>query len=127
MAFIRVFTGSDNETHFAEMELPFEGADDDWTASDDGHIHKLAGLFTPKAKGVIFGSQLKGNPHEIKPTGNRHYFVGISGVGELESGTGAIQRLGPTDVALMEDLTGRGHYAQVIEAPWIWVAVMLDE
>ena len=135
MAFIRVYTGPDGETHFEDMEIPYEVADlapdsKTWASSSlrPGltQDHALSGLYSPKTKGVLFGRQMKGHVPEIKPTGQRHYYIGIAGMGELENGKGEVQRLG-ADVALLEDMTGRGHIARVVEEPWIWVAVMLDE
>lgn len=129
MAFVRLYSGSDGESHFEDADMAFAPA----------QLGPLMGTLTKevsrspvhilqeKVKGVVFGSQTVNPGQEFHPVGQAHYVVTLSGMGELETGTGETRRVGPGDVLWDGDTTGRGHRGRVIEAPWVWVALMLEE
>ena len=136
MAFVRLYTGPDGESHFEDLDIPYDITDlspdsKTWSSSSlrPGltQDHSLSGIFTPKTKGVIFGRQQKGPVREIHSTPHRHYYVGVAGMGEIEVGSGEVRRLGPADVWLLEDTRGKGHITRVVEEPWIWVGIMLED
>ena len=44
----------------------------------------------------------------------RQYVITLSGQVEHSIGDGIVRRLGPGDVLLVEDLTGRGHTSRIV-------------
>ena len=56
----------------------------------------------------------------------RQYVITLSGQVEFTIGDGTVKRLGPGDVLLAEDLTGRGHITRVVGSePRISTAIPL--
>jgi hypothetical protein len=115
MKITRLYTGIDDQSHFEEVELPFETRED-------------FGLFTlpEPAKAVFF--------REIPPTWEyawhnvvcREYVVMIDGEAEIEVGSGEKKMFRKGDVLLAEDCTGRGHRTRVIgKKAWRQVFVTL--
>jgi hypothetical protein len=115
MKITRLYTGTDNQSHFEELEVPFESRED-------------FGLFTipEPAKGVFF--------REIPPVWDytwhnvvcREYVVMLDGEAEIEVGSGETRVFRKGDVLLAEDSTGQGHRTRVIgKKPWRQVFVTL--
>lgn len=127
MAFIHCFTGADGESYFnRDFELPMG-------VEAESHLgpYSEAVLKTPKyalpdkVRGVFFGHQTEsvGGQHL---TPQRHYSITLYGAGELETGSGDKVQLRAGDVLLDDNRTGTGHYARVAEAPWGWMAIILE-
>ena len=128
MAFIHIYTGPDGEAHFKGLDLPLG------LQNDVAHL----GPYSPqvsqtpkyalpdKVKGVVFGYQTESVPGK-HCTPQRHYSICLSGVGEIETGSGEVRHLHAGDVLLDDNLTGSGHFARVAEAPWVWMAIMLAD
>ena len=58
----------------------------------------------------------------------RQYSISLSGTAEIEVGDGTKARVGPGDVVLAEDLTGRGHVTRVIgDQPRFYAIVPLAD
>jgi hypothetical protein len=103
MKITRLYTGTDNQSHFEEIEVPFE--------SRGGF-----GLFTipEPAKSIFF--------REIPPVWEyawhnvvcREYVVTIDGEAEIEVGSGEKRVFRRGDVLLAEDLVGQGHRTRVV-------------
>ena len=126
MAFVRVYTGPDSETHFEELDMTFAPADlgplTDRPAVSNTPVH----ILPEKVEAVIFGRQsLARSPDPQAPTGQRHYELTLAGEFEIEVGSGEVRRFGPGDVVLMEDVTGRGHIGRVLSEPFIWAVIKL--
>ena len=127
MAFVRLYTGPDGESHFEDLDLLLEPDD----------LRKTLGAFSPavatspsyvvpeNTKAVIFSSQSVENAPNYALTKQRHFLITLSGMGEIEVGGGEVRRLEPSDVWLLEDTTGKGHITRIPEKPWGWVAIML--
>ena len=78
MAFVHLYTGSDGEPHFEDLDLPFEPADLAQT-----------GRFSPKITGVTFSRQPVGHTRrDFHNTIVRDYIVFLSGESEVEVGGG---------------------------------------
>jgi quercetin dioxygenase-like cupin family protein len=57
----------------------------------------------------------------------RQYSITLAGQAEIEVGDGTVVRVGPGDVLLAEDLTGRGHVTRAVgAAPRFYAIVPLE-
>jgi quercetin dioxygenase-like cupin family protein len=62
------------------------------------------------------------------PAPQRQLYFNLGGSLEAEVGDGEVRRVGPGDIVLLEDLTGRGHVTRVVgEGPSRGVFVQLRE
>ena len=117
MAFVRIYTGSDGESHFEDLDLPFEPAD-----------LTRPGSFKPEAKETSFRRTPAGFSQTYHNPTEKQYVVTLAGMVEIEVGSGEVRRFGPADVSLMEDVTGRGHIGRVIgNEPLVDVAITVAE
>jgi hypothetical protein len=117
----RVYSGSDGESHVAELPLalkPFvdvEGA------------HGQSGP-TQTASSIVFRVAPAGYVLDWHCAPRRQYSISLSGTAEIEVGDGTVVRLGPGDVVLAEDLTGRGHVTRVVgDQPRFYAIVPLGD
>ncbi|MBI4484239.1 MAG: hypothetical protein HY652_15290 [Acidobacteria bacterium] len=114
MRMVRLYTGEDGESHFEEIEVPFERRGD----------AEATALQT--VTGIVFHRAPAGHVQDWHPAPRRQYVMTSSGQGEIEVGDGTVRRFGPGDVMLAEDLTGRGHITRVVGAqPRIYVTIPL--
>jgi quercetin dioxygenase-like cupin family protein len=116
----RVYSGADGESRLEEMPLamrPFvdvEGA------------HGEAAP-TQKASAITFRVAPPGYVLDWHCAPRRQYSISLSGQAEIEVGDGTVARLGPGDVVLAEDLTGRGHVTRVVgDQPRFYAIVPLE-
>ncbi|NLD56811.1 MAG: cupin domain-containing protein [Methanomicrobiales archaeon] len=115
MKITRIYAGTDNLSHFEEIEVPFETRED-------------FGLFTlpEPAKSVFFREIPPGWEYTWHNPVCREYVVITDGEAEVTVGSGEKRRFKPGDVLLVEDLTGQGHRTQVIgKKVWRQVFVTL--
>jgi len=111
MAIYRLYSGDDGESHMEKLEL---GSHPDLT--------KLHG-----AKGVAFRSAEPGRFSDWHNAPRRQYIITLSGEAEIGLGDGTVQHLGPGDVNMAEDLTGRGHTTRVVgNAPRVTATIHLE-
>ena len=104
MAFVHLYSGSDGESHFEEFDLPLEPAD---------LVHQ--GSYKINVSTATFYREMTGQSKDhwhrnTQPT----YILFVSGMIEMEVGSGEKRCLGPGDILLEEDMTGRGHRARVV-------------
>ena len=117
MAFVRIYTGPDGESHFEDLGLPFEPAD-----------MTLTGSFKLVAKETSFRRTPAGFFQTYHNAPEKLYLVTIAGMLEIEVGSGEVRRFGPADVSLFEDVTGRGHTGRVASSePLIDVSISLGK
>jgi hypothetical protein len=100
---VRLYAGEDGQSHFEEITGP-------WVADDRGREQ------TPlqDAVGVRFTQYPVGFFSDWHPAARRMYAMILSGQVDCAIGDGTVQRLGPGDVVLEEDLTGQGHTNRVV-------------
>jgi hypothetical protein len=111
MAFIRLYTGDDGDTHIEKMDLA--------TQPDLTTLQA--------AKGIVFRAAQPGRFSDWHTAPRRQYIITLSGQGEIGLRDGTVHRLGPGDVDLAEDLTGRGHTTRVIgNVPRVTATIHLD-
>lgn len=115
----RVYSGSDGESHVAELPLTMKPFSDTEGAHGEG---------TPmqSVSGIAFRVSPPGYVLSWHCAPRRQYSITLSGIAEIEVGDGTVVRLGPGDVLLAEDLTGRGHITRVVgDQPRLYALVPL--
>ena len=105
--FVRVYTGSDGQSHIEDFEPDFapfvdtEGAHGEATALQN-------------ATGITIRRNPPGYFLDWHCAPRRQYTITIAGELEIGAGDGTVRRLGPGTVLLAEDLTGQGHTTRVV-------------
>jgi hypothetical protein len=100
----RLFTGTDNESHFEEIDIPL---------TDRGPIGALS---TPSpATGVIFRYTGEDYDFDWHNAPQRQLVVMLSGRVEIEVSDGLRRIFGPGEILLAEDTTGRGHRSRAVD------------
>ena len=117
----RVYSGPDGQSRISEVPLamrPFvdtEGAHGEATAMQS-------------ASGIAFRVSPPGYVLGWHCAPRRQYSISLSGTAEIEVGDGTVARIGPGDVVLAEDVTGRGHLTRVVgDQPRFYAVVPLAE
>ncbi|MEK7713915.1 MAG: hypothetical protein AAB387_00505 [candidate division NC10 bacterium] len=117
----RVYTGQDGQSHLVEMPLAMKPFVDVEGAHGEGTSMQAA-------TGIIFRVSPPGYVLGWHCAPRRQYSISLSGTAEIEVGDGTVARLGPGDVVLAEDLTGRGHITRVVgDQPRFYAIVPLRE
>ena len=93
MGIIRLYSGSDGQSHFEEVDLA---------------AHPELGQLQP-VKGVLFRTTEPGHFSDWHNAPQRQFVFTIAGEMEITIGDGTKRKFGPGDVLWAEDLTGRGH------------------
>ena len=104
MQITRLYTGPDDESHFADMEI---------TLRDGGDIGRLSELFP--ATGVILRETDAHYAYGWHTAPRRQFVVMLRGSVEIQIGDGTMRRFGPGDIVLAEDTTGRGHVSRAVD------------
>lgn len=115
MRITRLYTGTDNQSHFEDIEVPFESRGD-------------FGLFTlpEPAKAVFFREIPAGYEYSWHCVVCREYVIMIDGAVEIGVGSGEKRVFKKGDVLLAEDQTGQGHRTRVVgKKQWRQVFVTL--
>lgn len=94
----RMYTGSDGESHFEDMEIPLKDQDGFFECSE-----------FMKATGMYIGDLYSDRLNEWHTTPRRQYLITLEGEVEMEVGDGTKRLFKPGDILLAEDTTGRGH------------------
>lgn len=116
MKYIRMFTGSDGESHFKDLEMPFKKVNEaDWRSE------------VINAKGLQFRESTPQFDLDFHNVPNRQFVITIEGYLDITVGDGTRRRIGPGDILLAEDTTGRGHKSQAVNnKPHKHLFVILD-
>jgi hypothetical protein len=97
-----MYTGEDGQSHFEEMELPFD-------ASQEAQRTDVQA-----ALGIQFVYQPPGFVIDMHPAPRRQYVITLQGQAEIVLGDGTTRRFEPGDVLLSEDMTGQGHITRIV-------------
>jgi quercetin dioxygenase-like cupin family protein len=103
MAVVRLFTGSDEKSHFEDIEVRLQ---------DQGDQSAIAELIPGSGILVRRIEAGRANPWHHAP--GRYAVITLSGGVDIEIGDGTVRRLGAGDILLAEDLTGQGHATREI-------------
>jgi hypothetical protein len=104
MRLLRIYSSPDGESHFDEIEVPQPPAGV-FSDEDPLHVSSKYGTTGMQFITVPVGTQEVGrhNPPE------RLFGIVLSGFMEFETSDGAVHRLSPGRVVLVEDTQGKGH------------------
>ena len=102
MQIVRMYTGADGQSHFEELELPFDPSQEAQRTD------------VQAALGMQFVYQSPGFVIDWHPAPRRQYVITLQGQAEIGLGDGTTRRFGPGDVLLAEDLTGYGHVTRIV-------------
>jgi quercetin dioxygenase-like cupin family protein len=110
MKVVRIYTGADNQTHFQDLDAD-----------------TFATLASKVGEGAVRVNQGPAKSFsDFHNAPRRQYVVIMAGAMEIEIGDGATRQLGPGDVLVAEDLTGKGHITRGVgEDPRITLTVPL--
>ena len=98
----RLFTGPDNQTHAEEVELKF-------TPGSPAEVSKMMQVTVSELHRTAGGSV-----DDWHRAPRRQYVITLSGRGELEVAGGKKITVGPGNIDLVEDTTGKGHITKVV-------------
>jgi quercetin dioxygenase-like cupin family protein len=98
MAIIRLYAGSDDKSHFEEIEPRFAAQGDQ---SEIAELLPGSGILVRR-----FAADRE-NPWHHAP--GRYAVFTLSGAVDIEIGDGTVRRLRPGDVLIAEDRSGQGH------------------
>lgn len=106
MKILRIYTGDDGESHFEDLDIPMVKA---YEAHDDRRSELV------KATGIIFRET--GNDYEwdYHNAPRRQFVINLEGSVEITVGDGTKRILGPGEILLAEDTTGRGHISRAVD------------
>ena len=99
----RFFTGPDGLTHAEEIEVKFEGG------TDGNGLYK----FLSNSNAVLRRSP-PGRVNDWHTASRRQYIITLSGHAELVLSGGQTLKVGPGDIELAEDTTGKGHITRTV-------------
>jgi len=103
VAFVRVYTGTDRQSRFEDLPIPFYPNDT-----------MLPGTFSQNSREISFRRQPVGLVQDWHTAPRRQYIITLTGQAEIEVGNGEIRVFKPGDILLAEDLTGYGHITRVV-------------
>ena len=98
----RLYTGPDGQTHAEEIEAKF-------TPGTTNDVFKLMGI-----AGAELHRAAPGTVNDWHTAPRRQYVITLSGHGEIEVTGGKKISVGPGNIELAEDMTGKGHITKVI-------------
>ena len=103
MKITRLYTGSDQESHFEDIEIELKDA------GDIGELSKKE-----DATGIIFRRTGPDYDYDWHNAPRRQYILMLDGAVDVEVGDGTVRRFSSGDILLVEDLTGRGHKSKAV-------------
>ena len=116
MKVTRLYTGTDQKSHFEEIELKFGGD------------QKILTTDARAATSAVFRCVPAGMVLERHPAPRRQYLVTLSGSWEIEASNGVVRTFKSGDVMLADDTTGDGHISRVIGGePHVFMTVPLAD
>ena len=94
---VRVYTGEDGESHFDDVPI-------------GGRISALI-----RGSGVMFREVAATYDLDFHNAPRRQFVVNLIGSVDITVGDGTVRRLGPGEILLAEDTTGRGHKSTAVD------------
>lgn len=103
LTIVRIYTGTDNKSHFEDMQIPLKSK---------GKIGFLSELMN--ATGIVFRETGGDYSYDFHTAPRRQYVVNLEGEVEIEVGDGSKRILRSGDILLAEDTTGQGHISRAV-------------
>lgn len=104
MKVTRLYTGPDGESHFEDVDIPLD---------DTESVDRRSELI--KTTGIIFRETSGEYDLDWHNAARRQFVINLEGQLEIVVGDGTKRQLGPGDILLAEDTTGRGHISRAID------------
>ena len=101
MLIVRIYTGDDGESHFEDIDLPYE------------QMETSERTAVENAENIHFRRYQPGSFIDWHPAPRRQYVITLEGQVEVGLGDGTKRIFSTGDVLLADDLTGRGHTTAV--------------
>lgn len=101
----RFFTGPDGLTHAEVIDVKFPPS----AAGSENEIFKLL-----SNSGAVLRRSPPGRVNDYHTASRRQYIITLSGYGELVLSGGQTLKVGPGDIELAEDTTGKGHITKTV-------------
>jgi hypothetical protein len=98
----RFFTGPDGLTHVEKVEAKF-------VPGGGNDVYKLL-----ENSGAVLRRSPPGRENDYHTASRRQYVITLSGHGELVLSGGQTISVGPGDIELAEDTTGKGHITRTV-------------
>jgi hypothetical protein len=99
----RFFTGPDGLTYAEEIDVKFESGD------GGNELYKFL-----SNSGAVLRRSPPGRVNDWHTASRRQYIITLSGHAELELSGGQTLKVGPGDIELAEDTTGKGHITRTV-------------
>ena len=115
MQVVRVFADLSGESHFEDRNIAF---------SEVGYGRASGQL---PVTGVIFRQTPAGAHIDFHNPPKRQLIIFLQGEAELEASDGSTKRLGPGDILMTDDTTGRGHRLQEADGRLVAVVPLPDD
>ena len=103
MKITRIYTGNDGESHFEDMDIPLGRPN-----SSDRRSELV------KTTGIIFRETGSDYDLDFHNAPRRQFVINLEGSVEIVIGDGSSRILGPGEILLAEDTTGRGHISRAV-------------
>jgi quercetin dioxygenase-like cupin family protein len=104
LAYVRLYTGADGISHFADEELVLAPQ-----SGGQGMEATLAVNRIGDVKGAMFAMLKAGATEDWHVAPRRQFMLCLRGVVEITAGDGTKRRIQPGQFMLLEDTTGKGH------------------
>lgn len=115
-----LYTGEDNRSHWANIDIPLDAVQQRGTRSK------------PIATTDMLFRESNADAHylELHVAPRRQFILCLAGEVEIGTGDGDMRRFGPGDIYLVDDLTGEGHSHRELSGPlrhaWVGLPDDLD-
>jgi hypothetical protein len=111
--YVRLYAGSDGESHFEDVEVPMQAMTtvtgvsiSEWRSQPIGDAFRFNRV-EPNSGDPASAASGEWGPWHPEP--RPEFIVWLEGEVEIEIGSGEVRRFGPGKVLLVEDTSGKGH------------------
>ena len=104
MKYTRLYTATDGETHFEDVEITLTGGEAPFGVSD---LIGLSGMQFRRSQGEY--------PVAWHPAPRRQWVIILTGATEVTASDGETRRFEAGSIILIEDTTGKGHLTRSID------------
>ena len=100
---VRIYTGSDEQSHFEDLEMPTQD------------VHRVT---TKPGEDLVFRTTPGDRVAEWHNPTRRQYLIVIQGKMEVSGADGTTRQFQAGDVLLAEDMSGQGHLTKPVDGPY---------
>jgi len=108
MQYVRIYTDSDGETHFEDLEIELKEVN---FAPPAPPVHLSEFTAAKQWAFLSLPPGWEGDWH-IEPVRSALFY--LAGQSEMEVSDGTVRYFGPGDVTIVEDTTGKGHRGKTV-------------